>query len=128
GGAAFQRGDPGLQHRRRRIGDAGVDVAEGLQAEQTGGVVDIVENEGRGLVDRSRARAGRRIRLGASMDGQSVEAVLVTITHIAISLLPIELVALHSGTGLWHGPGCGVNRPWAGRYGLGLGIARSEAR
>ena len=41
GGAAFERGDALLQHRVGRIADAGVDVAEGLQAEQRGGVVDV---------------------------------------------------------------------------------------
>ena len=72
--AAFERGDALLEHRLRRVHDAGVDVAEGLQPEQRGGVVGIVEDEGRRLVDRRGARAGRRIGLGAGMDGERVEA------------------------------------------------------
>ena len=69
--AAFERGDPLLQHRRGRVADAGIDVAEGLQAEQRGGMVDILEHEGGGLVDRRRARPGRRIGLCAGMDRQA---------------------------------------------------------
>ena len=71
--AAFERGDALFQHRLGRVHDAGVDVAEGLQAEQRGGVVGVVEDEGRRLVDRRGARAGRRIGLGAGMDGERVE-------------------------------------------------------
>ena len=51
-----------------------VDVAEGLQAEQRGGVIDIVEDEGRGLIDRRRARAGRRVGLRAGVNGQRGKA------------------------------------------------------
>ena len=60
--AVFQRGEPLLEHRRRRIGDAGVDVAGAFQVEQRGGVVGILEHVGRGLVDRNRAGAGGGIR------------------------------------------------------------------
>ena len=67
-GAAFERGDALLQHGVGRIADAGVDVAEGLQAEQRGRVIDVVEHERRGLIDRGRARAGGRIGLRAGMD------------------------------------------------------------
>ena len=58
--AALQRRDALLQHRVGRVADAGVDVAEGLQPEQRGGMVDVVEHEGRRLVDRRRPRARRR--------------------------------------------------------------------
>ena len=71
--AAFERRDALFQHRLRRVHDAGVDVAEGLQPEQRGGMVGIVEDEGGRLVDRRGARAGRRIGLGAGMDGERVE-------------------------------------------------------
>ena len=74
GGAAFERGDALLQHRVGRIADARIDVAEGLQPEQRGGVVDVVEHEGGGLVDRRRARAGRRVGLRAGVDGKRGEA------------------------------------------------------
>ena len=68
GGAAFERRDALLQHRVGRVADAGIDVAEGLQAEQRGGVIDVVEHEGRRLVDRRRARAGGRVGLRAGVD------------------------------------------------------------
>ena len=73
-GAAFERGDALLQHRVGRVADAGVDVAEGLQAEQRGGVVDVLEHERRRLIDRGGARAGGRIGLRAGMDGERGKA------------------------------------------------------
>ena len=51
GRAAFERSDALLQHCIGRVADARIDVAESLQAEQRGGVVDIVEDEGGRLVD-----------------------------------------------------------------------------
>ena len=72
--AAFERRDALLQHGAGRVADARVDVAERLQAEQRGGVVDVVEDEGRGLVDRRRARARRRVGLGAGVDRERGEA------------------------------------------------------
>ena len=72
--AAFERRDALLQHGVGRVADAGIDVAEGLQPEQRGGVVDVVEHEGGGLVDRRRARAGGRVGLRAGMDGERGEA------------------------------------------------------
>jgi hypothetical protein len=69
-GAAFERGDALFQHRVGRVADAGIDVAERLQAEQRGGVVDVVEDERRGLIDRRRPRAGGRIGLRAGMNGK----------------------------------------------------------
>ena len=68
GGAAFERGDALLQHGIGRIADAGVDVAERLQAEQRGGVIDVIEHERGGLVDRRGARAGGRIGLRAGVN------------------------------------------------------------
>ena len=59
--AALQRRHALLQDRVGRIADAAVDVPEGLQPEERGGVVDVVEDEGGGLVDRRRPGAGRRV-------------------------------------------------------------------
>jgi hypothetical protein len=73
-GAALERGDALLEHGVGRIADAGVDVAEGLKADQRGGVIDVVEHERRGLVDRGRARAGGRVRLRAGMDRERGKA------------------------------------------------------
>jgi hypothetical protein len=73
GRAALERGDPLFQHSLGRIHDARVDVAEGLQTEQRRCMVDIVEDEGRRLVDRRRARAGGGIGLCACMNRKRVE-------------------------------------------------------
>ena len=75
GTAAFQAGDAFLQHRDGRIGQARVDVAEIVQVEERRGVIDIVENISRGLVDRRDARAGGGIGCGARVDGARLEAV-----------------------------------------------------
>ena len=68
--AALERGDALLQHRLRGAADARVDVAERLQAEQRGGVVDVVEDIGRGLVDGRDARARGRIGRRPGVDGE----------------------------------------------------------
>ena len=73
-GAAFERRDPLLQHGVGRVADAGVDVAERLQPEQRGGVIDVVEHERRGLIDRRCARAGGRVGLRAGMDRERGKA------------------------------------------------------
>ena len=73
--AAFERGDPLLQHRDGRVGEPRIDVAEIVQIEERGGVVDVVEHIGRRLVDRGRARAGGRIGRGAGMDRAGLEAI-----------------------------------------------------
>ena len=59
--AALERRDALLQHRHGRVGDARVDVPGALQVEQRGRVLGVVEHVGRGLVDRHRARARRRV-------------------------------------------------------------------
>ena len=73
-GAALERRDALLEHGAGRVADARVDVAERLQAEQRRGMVDVVEDEGGGLVDRRRPRAGRGVRRRAGMDREGVEA------------------------------------------------------
>ena len=54
GAAPFQGGDALFQCRDRRIGDARIDVAEGLKVEKTRGVVCAVEYERCCLIDRQR--------------------------------------------------------------------------
>ncbi len=73
-GAAFQRRDAFLQHRIGGVADARIDVAEGLQTEQRRGVVNILEHERGGLIDRRRPCAGGWIGLCARMDGEGGEA------------------------------------------------------
>ena len=47
GRAAFEGRDLGLEHRLRRVHDAGVDVAEGAQREEVGGVLHVLEDDRR---------------------------------------------------------------------------------
>ena len=70
---ALQRRHPLLQHRDGGIGEPRVDMAETVQVEQRGSLVDILEHERRGLVDRRRARAGGRVRRGTGMDRAGLE-------------------------------------------------------
>ena len=71
---AFERGDSLLEHRVGGIADAGIDVAEGLQPEQRRRMIDVLEHERGGLVNRRRACAGGRVGLGAGMDCERGEA------------------------------------------------------
>ena len=57
--AALHLGDALLQHRRRRVHDARVDVAGDLEVEQVGAMLGIVERIRGGLVDRHGGRLGR---------------------------------------------------------------------
>ncbi len=59
--SAFKCGDALFQNGGRRIGDARIDIAECLKAEQGGRVVGILEHKRRRLIDRCCARARRRI-------------------------------------------------------------------
>ena len=78
--SAFECGHSFLQRGHRGIGNARIDVAEGLQVEQRGGVIGAVEHEGRGLVDRQRASAGGRVGNLAGVQAQRVEIVAVSLT------------------------------------------------
>jgi hypothetical protein len=71
--AAFERRDPLLEHRARRIGDARIDVTGALHVEERRGVVAVREYERCRLVDRRGARAGLRIRPRTGMQRQRVE-------------------------------------------------------
>ena len=62
GHPAFQGGDPLFDDVGGRVADAGVDVARDFQAEQRRSVGGVVEDVGRGLVDRQGAGAGGRVR------------------------------------------------------------------
>ena len=72
--AAFKRRDATFENRIGRVGDAGVDIAERLQSEEGGGMIDIVEHERRGLINRCDAGAGCRIRRGPCMNGKGGKA------------------------------------------------------
>src|SRR5690606_33164064 len=58
-----------------------------LQAEERGRVVDVVEDVGRGLVDRGRPGAGGRVGLGAGMDGKRRKAGGAVVAHSSVSLV-----------------------------------------
>ena len=53
-----------------------VDVAEVVQVEERGGAVDVVEDVSRRLVDRRRARPGRRVGRGAGVHRARLETVV----------------------------------------------------
>ena len=76
GAAALEGREPFFQHGDGRVGQPRIDVAEIVQIEERGGVVDVVEHIGRRLIDRRRARAGRRIGRGAGMDRAGLETVI----------------------------------------------------
>ena len=75
GRAALERGKAQFQHRDRGVGQARIDVAELLQVEQGGGVIDVVEHVGGGLIDRHGPGAGGRVGLRTGVDRQGLEAV-----------------------------------------------------
>ena len=72
--ALLERGDPLLEGGGGRVHDPRVDVAEPLQREELGGVVGVLEDVGRRLIDRHRPRAGDRVGPLPGMDGQGVES------------------------------------------------------
>jgi hypothetical protein len=111
GGAAFKRGDALFEHGLGRVHDAGVDVAEGLEAEQRGCVIGIIEDEAGGLVDRRGARASGRIGLRAGMNGKRVETWLI-VRHGPLPLCPVGPVAARVGCrGVYPAsPGAGQRR------------------
>ncbi len=73
--AALEAGDPLLEHRDGRVGQPRIDVAEIVQVEQRGGVVDVVEHIGGRLIDRRRARPGGRVGRRAGVNGAGLEPI-----------------------------------------------------
>ena len=71
----FERGQPRLERGIGRVGQPRIDEAYGLQVEQRGGVVGILEDISRGLVDRQRPRSGGGIWRCAGMHRQGLETV-----------------------------------------------------
>ena len=88
--AAFERCDPLLEHGLSRVRDAGVDVAEGLEVEQRGRVLDVVEDERRRLVDRRGAGASRWIGVSAGVDRKRVEAGLSLRGHCHVPFIDLR--------------------------------------
>ena len=74
---ALERRHALLEHRHGGVGDARIDVAEGLQVEQRGGVLGRIEDEGGALVDRHGTGAGDGVRLLAGMEAERFDTVAV---------------------------------------------------
>ena len=84
--AGLERRQPLLQHRRGRVGDAGVDVPGPLQVEQRGRVVGVLEDERRRLIDRNGARAGHRVGMLAGMQAQRFKGRWLRCGHRYLSI------------------------------------------
>ncbi len=76
-GAALKRCEALFQHRLRRVHDAGIDIAELLQAKECRRMVGVVEDETGRLVDRRRPCARRRIWLRSGVDCERAETRIV---------------------------------------------------
>ncbi len=72
--AAFKRGEALFEHRGRRVGNPGVDVAGAFEVEQGRGVLGILEHIGRSLIDRNRARAVHGIWMLPGMQAEGLES------------------------------------------------------
>ena len=82
--AAFQRGKPLFQHRRRRIRNPGVDMPGAFEVEQRRGVFGILEHVRGGLIDRNRARARDGIRMLPGMNAEGLERGRLGCGHIEL--------------------------------------------
>ena len=79
---ALEACDALLEDRHRGVGQARVDVAVGLQVEERGRVVDVVEHVGRILINRRDPGARGGIGRGARVDRKGLEAGTVrSISH-----------------------------------------------
>jgi len=72
-GAARQVGDPVFEDAHGRVGEPGVDVALRPERVHLRRRLRVVEDERGRLVDRGRARPGRRVGLGAGVETPGVE-------------------------------------------------------
>ena len=79
--ATFERRNLLLQRIIGRVHDAGVDVPEFLERKHVRRMLRIVEHVTRRLIDRRDPRIGRRVRLAASMNGESFGA---KVSHQAV--------------------------------------------
>ena len=75
--SSFERGDPLFEDIRRRIHDAGIDVAEFLQGKEPGAMIGVLEDVRGGLVNGNGARSGRGIGLLPGMHGKGCEMLLL---------------------------------------------------
>ena len=80
-GAALERGEALLDDILRRVHDARVNVAELGQREEVRGVLGVVEDVRRRLIDRRRACLGGRVGLSARVDLLGFEAPVFRCGH-----------------------------------------------
>ena len=90
--AALERGHPLLEHVLGRVHDPRVDVARHLQGEEIGGVLGVVEDVRRRLVDRHRPRVGRGS--GAWPPWRAIVSGCSSITLVLLSRRCGELLVL----------------------------------
>src|SRR5260221_13919317 len=72
--ASFERRHAFFEDGAGRISDAGVDISEGLQAKQRGGVIDVVKHKRRCLIDRRCPGASGGIGFCARVNCQSFKS------------------------------------------------------
>ena len=97
--AAFESRDALLKDVGGGVHDAGVDVAELLEREETAGVVGILEEVGGGLVDGHGTRAGGGVGRLAGMDGERGKLLLFRFRHDALLQIRMAFVLRTAGTG-----------------------------
>ena len=78
---ALECRDPLLEHRRGRVRDPRIDVPGALEIEQGRRLIGVGEHVGRRLIDRHRARPGRRVRPLAGVQGKRVELQKLGLGH-----------------------------------------------
>ena len=88
--AALEGGDALLERGDRGVADPRVDVAVLLQGEEVGGVVGVLEDEGRGLVDRDGAGAVLGVGGAAGVQGAGAETE-GAVSHYAFASPVVEL-------------------------------------
>ena len=79
--AALEAGHALLEHRRGRVHDPRVDVPEAVEVEEVGRVVGVLEDVGRGLIERHGTRAGDRVDALAGVQRPGVEAEVARLGH-----------------------------------------------
>ena len=93
GGSAFEGRDALLEDVGGRVHDARVDVAELLQREEAAGMVGVLKQVRRGLVDGNGARAGGGIGRLTGMDGEGGEVLLLLFGHPVLLRIVLRLSA-----------------------------------
>ena len=103
--AALERGEPLFKHGGRRIGNSRIDVPGAFEIEQRGGVIGILKDVGRRLIDRHGARAGHGIRMLAGVQAQRFKRGRLWRGHV-------ELARSGSEARFCHKIGGGVSAFW----------------